>query len=157
MATARQFVHAILQEVLVQTDQQSIEPPDADAAMFAMNNFMAEISADKGIAIGYTEVSTLADDITIPTGANNGLIFGTAQKLVSSFDIIPNIQLTINAKSGLSAMLKLSRVKRATKLPSTLPVGTGNKNGFGNDRFFPGDSDSILNTTGGKILLEDGT
>lgn len=154
--TAESAVSSILQEILVQSSEQKIEAVDAITALDYMNLFMTEQDAI-GISIGYTEVDSLSDNITIPAGARGGLIFGTAVRLLSSYDVIPNAQLLINADLGLNAMRKLARKPRFTVLPDTLPIGSGNHSFLTRRRFFPGEEASVLNESNGHVLLEDST
>ena len=73
MATAAQVVKAALQRILVQGDEADLEASEYQDSIFAMNNYMLDLDAS-GITLGYTEVSNLGDEITIPTGALRGLI-----------------------------------------------------------------------------------
>ena len=73
MTTAAQIVRSALQEISVQADEADIQPSEAQDAIFAMNNFMLDLDAN-GVSLGYTVVSDLGDDITIPAGAIQGLI-----------------------------------------------------------------------------------
>ncbi len=159
METAESVVRDILQEILVQGSEQAIQSVDSQTAIRYMNRYMSEIDAGLGISLGYTEVTSLADPITIADGAINGLIFNTAIRLLSSYDVQPNAQLRDSAKTGLSAMRKIARTPRVTILPSTLPLGSGNQgfNNFETRRFFPGQESSILDEQNGNILLEDST
>lgn len=159
METAETVVRDILQEILIQGSEQKIQGVDANTAIRYMNRFMFEIDAGLGITIGYTAVTSLSDPITIADGAINGLIYNTAMRLLSSYDITPNGQLSGNAQSGLNAMRKIARVPRRTRFQSTLPIGSGNErfNNFNNIHFFPESKDSILNEQNGHILLEDTT
>lgn len=158
METADTVVRSILQEILVQGSEQAIKGVDAQEAILYMNRWMAEQAA-MGISLGYTEVTSLTDPITIAGGAINGVVYNVALNLVSSYDITPNIRLVTSANNGLKAMRKIARVPQVTKHPSTLPVGSGNEHGFlfDHDHFFPGEPDSILTEQNGNILLEDNT
>lgn len=159
METAESVVRDILQEILVQESEQNIEAVDSQTAIRYMNRFMFEIDAGLGISLGYTEVTSLADPITIAAGAINGLIYNTALRITSSYDIQPNAQLASSARSGLDAMRKIARVARRTVHPSTLPLGSGNEgfNDFEHAHFFPGEEVTILDEQNGNILLEDKT
>ena len=158
METGQSVVNDILQEILVQGSEQAIQAVDAKTAIRYMNRFMASLDA-QGISLGYTEVTSLADPITIPTGAIEGLIFNTATRLLSSYDIQPNQFLIVNARDGLKAMRALGVTVAPTQFPCTLPIGSGNEqeNTFNNTHFYPCDGDSVLTERGGHILLEDNT
>lgn len=159
METADSVVSDILQEILVQSSEQAVQAVDGQTVIRYMNRFMSEIDAGLGISLGYTEVTSLADPITIADGAINGLIFNTALRLLSSYDVIPNAFLVTSAASGLKAMRKIARNPRVTAHPSTLPIGSGNEgfSNFNTTHFYPGEEPSILTEQNGNILLEDST
>ena len=111
-----------------------------------------------GISLGYTEVSEPTDDITVPAGAINGIIFNLALVLAQGFDEMATQDLRGNAKVGLSAMRKLAINILPTSKPCTLPLGSGNEGDFiANDHFYPCSSDEILTEDNGSILLESDT
>lgn len=152
---AETAVRAILQEILVQSSEQKIQGVDADVAILYMNITMSELAVT--IPLGYTEVSSLADEITVPDGAIGGLIANTATRLLSQYDIIPNGQLARSAESGLNAMRILARKPIRTTRPSTLPIGSGNENTLNDRRFFPEKEESILDEQFNTILIESDT
>ena len=158
METAQTVVSDILQEILVQGSEQAINAVDAQTAIRYMNRFMASLSA-QGVSLGYTTVSSLSDSITIADGAIEGLIYNTALRLVSSYDVQPNQFLVANARDGLKAMRKLGVTITASSHPCTLPIGSGNEqeNTYTNDHFYDCPDDSILTEQNGNILLEDAT
>ena len=158
METAASVVRDILQEILVQGSEQAIQAVDSETAIRYMNRFMSEIAA-KGISLGYTSVTSLADPVTIADGAINGLIYNVAIRLLSSYDITPNAQLGANARDGMDAMRHLAVTISPTSFPCTLPIGSGNEqeNTFNNQHFYGCPADSILTEQNGNILLEDQT
>jgi hypothetical protein len=91
--------------------------------------------AVSGINLGYTKVSTLADPITVPDGAIDGIVYNLAIKLAPQFGASVPAELAMNAREAKKAMLKLAVVPMASQFPSTLPIGSGNQS-FGNDRFY---------------------
>lgn len=157
METADSVIKDILQEILVQASEQPIEAVDFQFVVRYMNRYMAQLAVTT--PLGYTAVSQADDVITIPDGAINGLIFNVALRIITSFDISPGQMLFDNAKDGLAAMRKLSRNKKATRHPSTLPIGSGNEcnNGFAGNTFYQGEEGSILTEQNGVILLENTT
>jgi len=122
-----------------------------------MNRFMNRLSAD-GVALGYTEVTDLGDDITIPAGANEGLILNLALMLAPQYDEIPSNDLRANARAALKVMYKLGVSIGSMPFPSTLPIGSGNEqDDFNNTHFYPELADEILTESNGSILLEEET
>jgi len=157
MATAAQVITAALQKILVQASEAPLEADELSGAIFTMNNLMLDYDAS-GIRLGYTEILTLGDDVTIPVGALRGLIYNLARDLVPEFGGEFSQLAEDIAQSGLKTMRKLGVAITATEFPSTLPIGSGNEddNVF-TSRFYPGLEDQILAETTGCIALETGT
>lgn len=158
MATAAQVVKASLQKILVQASEADIEASEAQDFIFSMNNFMLDLDA-KGVTLGYTEVSDLGDNITIPTGALRGLIYNMAVEMAPEFNGTVTQTVAAIAQSGLTTMRLLGRNIPQARFPDTLPIGSGNELNGGrfSTHFFPNEENEILAETTGCISLETGT
>ncbi len=157
MATASQVVKASLQRILVQASDAPIEADEAQDFIFAMNNFMLDLDAS-GISLGYTEVSSLGDEITIPTGALRGLIANMAIEVAPDYGGEISQGLQVAALEGMKTMRRLGRFIVSSTLPSTLPIGSGNEWGAGRrSHFYPDQEAHILAETAGAIGLEVNT
>lgn len=158
MATFAQVGTAILKNILAQGSDADLESNDFAELIFITNNFMFDLDA-RGVNLGYTEVTTLADTITIPTGALRGLIYNVAIDAAPQYDGTISPGLVKAAADGLRTMEQLGVIVTTSSFPSTLPVGAGNEhNGFGTSRrFFPDREAEILAETSGAIGLEAGT
>lgn len=158
MATVAQVAKASLQAILVQASEAPLEADEYQDFIFAMNNYMSSLAA-KGINLGYTAVSTLADEVTVPPGALTGLIANMAFQSVPYYGGVVTAELAATAREGMQAMRQLGQVLTPTRLPSTLPVGSGNEdNQFGNGlHFYPEDEPLIATEISGGIALEINT
>ncbi len=157
MATVAQIVKASLQKILVQASEADIEASEAQDFIFTMNNFMLDLDAN-GVTLGYTAVSDLADEITIPTGALRGLIYNMAVEAAPEYNGTVTAALAQIAKEGLQTMRKIGQPLGATEFPSTLPIGSGNQQGgVCLSKFYPELEASILAETTGSIGLEVST
>ena len=158
MATAAQVTKAILQEILVHGSESELEAVEFQDTVFTMNNYMTAQDAS-GIKLGYTVVTDLGDEITIPNGALQGLISNVAIMVAPQFGATVEQSLIAKAQMGLSAMRKLGVSQERMRFPSTLPRGSGNEsNTTGReDHFFHDDQDSVLTETGNNISLETNT
>ena len=85
MATVAQVAKSSLQRILVQASEAPLEPDEYQDFIFSMNNYMAELDA-QGIQLGYTVVSDLGDEVTIPTGALRGLIANMAIEVAPDYN-----------------------------------------------------------------------
>ena len=158
MAKASQVTKAILQEILVHGAESELEAVEFQDTVFAMNNYMTAQAAN-GINLGYTVVSDLGDDITVPAGALQGIISNVAVMIAPQFGAQVDQALIAKAKVGLNAMRKLGITIQPMAYPSTLPVGSGNEGdgNFSNDHFFPGPDENLITETGQNIGLESNT
>lgn len=157
MAKVAQVVQASLQKILVQASEQPIQASEAVDFIFAMNNYMLDLDA-QGVSLGYTEVSGLGDDVTIPTGALRGLINNMAIEVVDEYDGIVTQSLVALAADGMKAMRQLGQRRGTSRYPGTLPIGAGNEHSnFSNHHFFPDLEAEILAETTGSIGLEVNT
>lgn len=148
---------ASLQRILVQASEADLEPDEYQDFIFALNNFMLALDAD-GISLGFTEVSSLGDEVTIPTGALRGLIANMALEVAPDYGGEISPLLVAAAADGMSTMRKLGQVMYRMRYPSTLPVGSGNMQGVAyGTHFYPDDEAAILAETTGAIALESGT
>jgi hypothetical protein len=157
MASAAQVCKAILQKILVQDAEAPLTAAEYQDTIFARTNYMLDLDA-KGVTLGYTEVTNIGDDVTIPAGALRGLIYNVAMEMCPEFGRPATAELVSIARSGLNAMRKLGVTMSETRYPSTLSIGSGNENYiYRNNHFFGFDEASILAETTGSISLETNT
>lgn len=158
MATAAQVVKAILQRIIVQEAEADLDGEEVNDVVFAMNNYMLALDAD-GIRLGYTEITTIGQEVTIPTGALRGLIANVAVEIAPDYGAVATPELVRAAEEGLETMEKLGVAITTSAMPSTLPRGSGNRprNGFANSLYYPDEEAVILAETIGAIGLETGT
>jgi len=144
-----------LEEIITLADEAPIEPTDARSAIRALNDMMNEWAA-RGIALGYTNVSDMGDNITVALGAISGIKAHLAIRLAPRFDAIVTADLKQKAREGMKAILALAIDTAESAFPSTLPRGSGNA-GLYEDKFYSDGQSEILTETGGNIALEDDT
>ena len=158
MATVAQVAKASLQAILVQASEAPLEADEYQDFIFAMNNYMNSLAA-KGLNLGYTAVSDLGDEVTVPAGALTGIIANMAIQSVPYYGGVVTPELALTAREGMQAMRHLGQIIIPTRLPNTLPVGSGNEdNQFGNGlHFYPKIEPAILTEVNGSIALEVST
>jgi hypothetical protein len=137
-----------------------VEPTDAQGAIRYLNRMMASLDA-RGIDLGYTEINNFADTVTVPDGANEGIVFLLATRLWNQYsggNPIPDT-LVAAAVSGIKAMRAIAVTVGATEYPDTLPIGSGNEGDatYITSHFYADLQDDILAETTGSIGLESGT
>ena len=156
--TASYIVKKVLDMLVVGASESSISSPDGQGVIDYLNDYMASIDT-LGIKLGYTEVDSMDDIITVPAGAIRGIIANVALLVAPSYDVPVSTALALQAKAGQKAMLRIVSGVGPTAYPSTLPRGSGNTGRTGRlgGVFYPEPTDTILNETGGSIGLEDDT
>jgi hypothetical protein len=156
--TASDVIKDALQEITRLGAEAPVEPTDAQSAIRYMNRMMASMDAD-GIDLGYTEVSNLGDEITVPAGAIEAMVFNLAFRMWTQFEdgSAPPADLVMKARDGIKTMLNISFTMGQTEFPSTLPIGSGNEGNTQTDHFYSDLQDNILAETTGSVGLEEGT
>lgn len=150
---ADQLIKAILQEDIVQASEATLEADEVQDTIFALNNWMFEIAAD-GVALGFTEVSDLGDDITVPRGAINGIIKNVSLQIAQQFGAIPTAEQTREALNALVVMTKIAiPIMPSAPYPDTLPIGTGNECGI-NTHFY-GETEVTIETEAGLVIVPE--
>ena len=158
MATVAQIAKASLQRILVQASEAPLEADEYQDYIFALNNYMLSLDA-QGINLGYTEVTSLGDDVTVPSGALRGIIANMAIEVSPDYNGQITQALVGAANDGLKVMRRLARNIVSTAYPSTLPIGSGNEDGtrLTRSHFYDDLEDTILAETTGSINLETNT
>jgi len=136
--TAQSVIKDALQELLVQASEQPIEANEFQSGIRYLNRMMATIPYN---GLGFVDVVNPSDAITIDEGAIEGVIFSLALKLAPQYDIEPSGDLRANKREAMKSLRKLSLVYKPTKMPSTMPIGSGNE-----DWFTGGTDDHFYNT-----------
>ena len=158
MATAAQVTKAALQNILVQDSESALPADEYQDTIFAMNNMLFAWDAD-GIKLGYTEVSDLGDDVTVPVGALRGIIYNLAIEMAGMFNAPVAHGVANAARAGMAAIRKLGISIVPSVYPGTLPIGSGNEDrGTGlTDKYYSDLEDQILAEVSGAIGLESDT
>lgn len=133
-----------------------MEPDEYQDFIFAMNLFMTDLDA-RGVALGYTVVSDLGDEVTIPTGALRGLIYNMAIEVAPDYNGVVTPECREIAAKGLQTMELLGQSVPTSNYPSTLPIGSGNEASPYYRHYYVGNEAEILAETTGAIALESGT
>lgn len=159
--TAAQVIRDALLEIGGIASESPLEQDEVSDAIRYMNNLMFELAAN-GINLGYTEVSTLADIVTVPLGALSGVKSNLAISLIPQYAPAKQVSIALAAKAenGINAMRSLSIFSIGpTAYPDTLSIGSGNEDGFAgcSNHFYSGDEDNIESEQGGFIATEDST
>lgn len=115
----------------------NIEPVDLNDGLRYLNRFMSRIDA-QGIALGYTRLSSIDDDVTVPATVILAMVKNLAKLMWPQYNTSQlNPLIKIGAQRGLDAMRSqaITQINPA-QFPATLPRGSGNFTGNFDDKFY---------------------
>lgn len=146
MATAGDVARRALTQILVESPDSPLDASEYADALDALNNYMAE-REENGIRLGYTPVTNVADQVTVPAGALRGIIANLAIEIAPDYGGVVSASLVKQADEGLKTMRKIARPNAGkVSYPPTLPMGGGNSSTFYNRSHYYGKQATALLT-----------
>ena len=160
MTTGTEVIHDALQEILVQADEQEYQPAEYQAGMRGLNDMVSEWDL-LGLPLGFTLLTNITDTVTVPAGLIGAVKTNLALRLAPQFNKDIPGALVKSAESGMQAVRNYSVVQLPTRMPSTLPIGSGNEretySNYSTRKFYPKPDEGVLTEDNGSILLESET
>jgi len=160
MTTGTEVIHDALQHILVQSDEQEYQPSEYQAGLRGLNEMMLEFDIS-GLALGFTLLVNVTDTVTVPAGLISAIKSNLAVRLAPQFDKSVTLGLATLANSGMKAIRRYAVVQRPTRLPSTMPIGSGNERdnyaNYSTRKFYPEPDEGVLTENNGNVLLESDT
>jgi len=156
MTTAKEVVTDALEDIFANAAEESIDASDGQAALRYLNDMMFMWDA-KGISLGYTRITNLGKELTVPDGAIFGIKRLLSVSLAPKFGGEVSSIILQEAKEGWDAILDLTWEMSSMNYPSDLPVGSGWSNGTFRAKYYPELDEAILTETSGFISVEDET
>jgi len=159
METADTVIKSALQEILVQAVESPLQPSEYQDGILYLNRMMNALAV-KGINVGYTQISTLGDDITVPDGALDAIVANLAVRLFPQFSApgTPINPLLIQAANdGMGVLRHLAITMPVALFPDTLPIGSGNEDDVLTEKFYSASEEELLGEQGGYISIESET
>ena len=157
MAKASEYVRSALLKILKVGSEQPIQAADAQDTLEALNDMMSEWEG-VGISLGFTLLSDLGDEVTIPASTNRAVKTNLAVYIADQFGKAVEASTVAMARTSYNNLVNQFINVGAATMPSIMPLGAGNTCGRHTSRFFPGDVDgTLIRETGGAILTEDDT
>lgn len=155
MATVAQIIKYALQEIITQASEAPLEPDEYQDCIFALNTMMAEYDAS-GIHLGFTEVTSLGNTITVPAGAISGIVSNLGLRVAPQFQGVVSQELMKKASEGYKTMCKLGVTIEPTQFGGLMPLGSGNERWNGRT-FYPELTESIEAEVNNNIQVESST
>lgn len=129
--TKRQFVTAAFEEVGLAAYVFDLTPEQLQSALRRLDSMMAQWNY-KGIRIGYPipgspEDSDIDTETAVPDSANDAILTNLALRIAPSYGKTPSIDTKASAKMGYDLLLSLAAMPMEMQMPSTMPLGAGNR------------------------------
>lgn len=125
MATASEVAQKALHRILVEADEATLQTTEYADFYEAMNDWMADLES-RNINLGYTPVTSGTDTVTVPAGAIRGIVANMAVEVAPDYGGHVSGPLMQQASEGMKTLRKIGTTRVQVKLPSTLPLGSGN-------------------------------
>ena len=132
---ARSVISRAFAEVIQsKTGIQDVELQDG---LRYLNRMMAKLAAE-GVTVGYTSLSDVDSEMTVPDGVILGMVKNLALTLWPQYSTDPvNPLIKFSAKRSLDTMLAQAiTIIQPSQFPATLPIGSGNYDGTYTDTFY---------------------
>lgn len=137
--TAETIINDALLELVAQEGEQSIDSFEFQRGVRYLNRMMNEWAADE-INLGYTEVSTPSDTITVPSGAVTGIVTNLAVRLAPALDIAVTPALAQTAQQSKKTLVNIGFTIGKANYSGLLPIGSGNEDSgdtYNGQHFYP--------------------
>lgn len=127
----RQFVAQAFEELGLADYVFDLSADQLESARRRLDAMMATWNA-KGIRLGYPipgspEDGDIDDETTVPDAANEAIYTNLAIRLAPSFGKTVSVDTKSTAKTAYDNLLSLAAMPMEMQLPSTMPLGAGNK------------------------------
>jgi len=138
VATGIELITDALEELGYKSAESPIESDDIRVALRRLN-LMLEEWEGTGRHLGFTRILKPADEVSIPSWAENPVMLNLAGRLAAPMRMPITSELAASISAANSNLLKKTALIGKVKFPDTLPIGSGNNCDYGNFRetFFP--------------------
>lgn len=137
--TKRDFVEAAYEELGFGPDNFDMQPEQLEKGLRKLDGMMATLNTK--LRLPYPLPSSPSDsdldqNTNVPDAANEAIYLALAIRLAPSMGKVVSNDLKASAKHAMDALLTVKASRpRSMQLPSTMPLGAGNKT-FGRRRVF---------------------
>jgi len=126
--TKREFVVQALEEIGLASYVFDLQPEQINSARIKLDAMIASW-ASRGLKLNYplTQDSDLDEETGVPDAANEAIYKNLAIALAPSYGKVVPPDTRISAKDAYDSLLRLLVNVPQMRLPTTLPLGAGNK------------------------------
>jgi len=131
-----------------------VEDPEMDIGIDTYNDLITQFQID-GIDLGATITSAKEDEADVPDWALEMIKTQLALRLAQEFSRPIDGILIERADRAMRAVLRMTRIQRASAFPTTLPIGSGNYNNGQTRNFYPDRDCGDIKSGNNDFLLDD--
>ena len=129
--TKRQFVTSAFEEIGLADYVFDLQPEQLEAALRRLDSMIAEWNA-AGIRLGYAMPSSPQDsdldtETNVPDSAWEAIITNLAIRIAPGYGKAVSPDSKVSAKGAYNVLLQRATFPLEQQLPSTMPLGQGNK------------------------------
>lgn len=136
--TNRKIIEQAFAEIGIASFNYDLKPSELQFSLDRLGAMLDQWQGDY-LWLNYNSGSGLDDESNIPSYANRGVLSSLAIELAPSFGKQISRELKVKAQSGMETIMNKAVQPEEVQMPSSLPVGSGNKpwrsSGYGQEYF----------------------
>jgi len=139
MTTALKIINRAFQKTGIKAAETPLKPSELTDGLDVLNDLIKSWGAS-GLLVGVAPVQDVGDDLNEPDEATWALKANIAVIIAGEYRIEITQSMAVDASQSKNLLITATANLNDTEYPSTLPIGSGNRNqyGYGYDRdFFP--------------------
>lgn len=137
--TVNQLMQRSLKDLIVAGDEAAVPEIEAETYIDALNDYVADLESDSTVDLSYTDVDSVDDELTVPSGIIRALAAVMAVEMADSYGVDVPANLAMRASEGLAHILRVCTTRTGAYKPATLPMGSGNESwSYETERFYSG-------------------
>ncbi len=153
--SALKIIKDAMSKINMYPDEASIPASEAEHIKRALNFMMADWET-KGWKLGFTEIDSTSEPVTVPNGALKAIIYNLAAEISPDYNEGEvSMQVGRIAKASLNTIRRMTVKLPVVALPDTLPIGSGNYDGIAyTDNYYGlGDPLLLVSNTGLTVTI----
>ena len=141
MTTARKIIERAFSKAGIRAAETPLEASEISDGLDVLNDMLVSWDATNTLK-GVPPVMNADDELAAPRYAIGAIKANVAILIAGEYGITVTQSMAYDASNSLSELVKASINLRGIEYPSTLPVGSGNRDEFGDGydrKYFPED------------------
>lgn len=141
MATGTDIITGALRRAKIIAAEIPVEATDLANGLEDLNDW-ASLLEVSSIALGFTQLGAVTDEVTIPLEAVAMYKCNLAVYMSAQYGLQPDPLLLSDADTTMKAVLRAFGPRIKASYPDTLPMGSGNRTQYNSREFYPANQDT---------------